>query len=92
MIVRYKARALSDLEAIHNYIAQENPVAAKGVVRRIVRAIGRLEIIPLSGCPGIVPGTRILAVPGLPYVVIHRVSEDTVDVIAVIHAARRRRS
>ena len=92
MIVRYKPRAMKDLEAIYNYIARVNPVAAKGVIRRIVRAIDRLMILPLSGRRGAVRGTRILAVPGLPYVVIHRVHEDVVDIVAVIHSARQRRS
>jgi len=92
MILRYKARALADLEAIYDYIAQDDPTAARGVVQRIVRSIGRLAIIPLSGRPGVVRGTRILAVPGLPYVVIHRVRENTVDIVAVLHSARRRRS
>jgi toxin ParE1/3/4 len=92
MILRYKARALADLEAIYDYIAQDDPTAARRVVQRIVRSIGRLAIIPLSGRPGVVRGTRILAVPGLPYVVIHRVRENTVDIIAVLHSARRRRS
>jgi toxin ParE1/3/4 len=92
MILRYKARALADLEAIYNYIERDNPIAAKAVVARIRRSIGRLEIIPLSGRPGVVPGTRILAVPGLPYVVIHRVRDDAVEIIAILHTARRRRS
>jgi toxin ParE1/3/4 len=92
MIIRYKPRALKDLESIHNYIARDNPVAAKAVIRRIVRSIERLMILPLSGRRGVVPGTRILAVPGLPYVVIHRVHEDVVDIVAVIHSARQRRS
>jgi plasmid stabilization system protein ParE len=92
MILRYKARALADLEAIYDYIAQDDPTAARRVVQRIVRSIGRLAIIPLSGRPGVVRGSRILAVPGLPYVVIHRVRENTVDIIAVLHSARRRRS
>jgi addiction module RelE/StbE family toxin len=92
MILRYKARALADLEAIYDYIAQDDPTAARRVVQRIVRSIGRLAIIPLSGRPGVVRGTRILAVPGLPYVVIHRVRENTLDIIAVLHSARRRRS
>jgi addiction module RelE/StbE family toxin len=92
MIVRYKPRAVKDLEAIHNYIARDNPAAAKAVIRRIVRSIDRLMVIPLSGRRGVVPGTRILAVPGLPYVVIHRVHGDAVDIVAVIHSARQRRS
>jgi toxin ParE1/3/4 len=92
MIVRYKPRAVKDLEVIHNYIARDNPAAAKAVIRGIVRSIERLMILPLSGRSGVVPGTRILAVPGLPYVVIHRVHEDAVDIVAIIHSARQRRS
>ena len=58
---------------------------------RIERAIRRLEVLPLSARPGRVPGTRVLAVPGLPYVVIHRVRDDWIDIIAVLHTARNRR-
>ena len=91
MRVRYKARALRDLEAIHRHISQFDAVAAKTVVRRIGHSIGRLEILPMSGRPS-VKGTRLLVVPRLPYVVIHRVGEDVVDIIAVLHTARRRRT
>ncbi|MGZ8373088.1 MAG: type II toxin-antitoxin system RelE/ParE family toxin [Rhodoplanes sp.] len=62
------------------------------VVRRIEKAIDRLRILPLSGRPGVVKGTRILVVPGLPYVAIYRVVDDFVDIVAVLHTARRRRS
>jgi len=92
MKLRYKARALRHIEAIHEYIAKHDPAAAARVVRRIEHSIGRLVAFPLSGRPGEVAGTRILVVPGLPYVVIYRVREDEVDIIAVLHTARRRRS
>jgi toxin ParE1/3/4 len=62
------------------------------VLRRIEYSIGQLVIFPFSGRPGVVSGTRILVVPGLPYVVIYRVREEDVDIIAVLHAARRRRN
>jgi plasmid stabilization system protein ParE len=91
MKVRYKARALRDLEGILEYISQFDRQAAIGVVRRIERSISRLLILPMSGRSG-PKGTRILVVPGLPYVVIHRVGEDFVDIIAIVHIARRRRS
>jgi toxin ParE1/3/4 len=92
MIVRYKKRALGDIEQIHRYIAGFDPAAAKRVVQRIENAIGRLNILPLSGRPGVVSGTRLLAVPGVPYIVVHRVRNDAVDIIAVLHTARKRRS
>lgn len=91
MKIRYKARALRDLEGIHGYISQFDPAAASALVGRIERSINRLLTLPMSGRPS-VKGTRLLVVPEVPYIVVHRVGADTVDVIAVIHTARRRRS
>jgi addiction module RelE/StbE family toxin len=41
--------ALSDLDAIADYIALENPVAAKKLVRRIFRHVEQLQDHPDSG-------------------------------------------
>jgi addiction module RelE/StbE family toxin len=92
MKIRYKARALRDIERIHDYIAEYDAAAAKRVVRRIETVVSRLSIIPSSGRSGIVAGTRIVVIPGLPYVAIYRVRDEVVDIIAVVHTARRRRS
>lgn len=89
MTVRYKKRALGDIENIHSYISKFDPAAASRVVERIEHAIRRLSILPLSGRPGVVAGTRLLAIPGLPYIVVHRVRGDIVDIIAVLHTARK---
>jgi toxin ParE1/3/4 len=91
-MIRYKKRALGDIEGIHDYITQFDPIAAGRVVERIQHSIGRLNILPLSGRPGVVAGTRLLAIPGPPYIVVHRVRGDVVDIIAVLHTARRRRT
>jgi plasmid stabilization system protein ParE len=40
MKLRYKKRALADIEAIHRYIAIYDRLAAKGVVQWIERSIG----------------------------------------------------
>ena len=88
----FKARALRHLEKIHERIAADNPAAANRVVERIEDAIGRLLILPFSGRPGVVTGTRLLAVPDLPYIVVHRVRAQKIEIIAVLHTARRRRS
>lgn len=59
MIVRYKKQALRDIERIHDYIAEFDPGAAKRVVERIGHSIGRLNVLPLSGRPGVVKGTSV---------------------------------
>ncbi len=92
MKLRYDRRALEDIEKIRNYIAKDDPVAARNAINRIERSVRRLTILPLSARPGSVGGTRLLAVPGLPYIVVHRVRSDIVEIIAVLHTARRRRS
>jgi addiction module RelE/StbE family toxin len=91
MKLRYKVRALRDLEGIHGHISQFDSAAAKTVIQRIERSVSRLLILPLSGRPS-VKGTRLLVVPGLPYIVVHRVGEDVIDIVAVLHTARRRRT
>ncbi|MDP2317997.1 MAG: type II toxin-antitoxin system RelE/ParE family toxin [Acidobacteriota bacterium] len=41
--------ALSDLEAIADYIALDNPAAARGLVQRVVNHLEQLADHPLSG-------------------------------------------
>ena len=83
MKLRWDARALKDLESIYEYIANDDPAAAKRVVQRIEKSVGRLLIMPMSGRPGVAKGTRLLAVPRVPYIVIHRVRGKIVDMLAV---------
>jgi toxin ParE1/3/4 len=86
----YHRSALRDLEAIHSYIAKDNLDAADRVVARIKQATARLEGFPFSGRPG-PRGVRLLSVTGLPYVVIHRISDETVKIVAIFHTSRNRR-
>jgi addiction module RelE/StbE family toxin len=92
MKLRWDRRAITDLEAIYAYIAADNPKAAKRVVDRIEKSVSRLLFMPMSGRPGVKKGMRLLVVPRAPYIVVHRVRSKTVDILAVLHTARRRRS
>ena len=91
MTIIYSVRSLRHIKAIYDYIAQNDPAAADRTVQRIREATRRLQTLFYSGRPG-PHGTRILSVSGLPYVVIHRVRGDTVDIVAVFHTARNRRA
>jgi addiction module RelE/StbE family toxin len=92
MRLRWDRRATADIKAIYAYITAHDPKAAKCVVDRIEKSISRLLFFPLSGRAGVKKGTRLLIVPRLPYIVVHRVRRETVDILAVLHAARRLRS
>ena len=88
MRLRYRVEAATDLIAIHDYIAADNPVAASAVILRIRQSVERLLLFPKSGRLGLVPGTRELIVPKLPSIVVYQISEELIDIIAVAHAAQ----
>jgi toxin ParE1/3/4 len=81
--------ALRNLDAAAAWIARDSPTAATRVVQRIRRATERLAAHPESGRPGRVAGTRELVVPGLPYILPCRLREDRVEILRVLHTARR---
>jgi toxin ParE1/3/4 len=86
--IRWTPTAARHVAAIGEYIAAENPHAAAEIVRAIRRAAERLARYPTIGRSGRVAGTRELVVATTPYIVVYRVGLDTVDVLAIIHAAR----
>jgi toxin ParE1/3/4 len=58
-------------------------------MRRIETAIDRLVTFPESGRRGRVEGTRELVVPDTPFIVAYRPTGSTVDILSVVHSARR---
>ena len=89
MKVVYLRSALRDLAAIRAYIGREDEEAARRVVTRIELCVERLASFPYSRRAG-PRGIRLLSVPGLPYIVIHRVQDETVKIAAVFHTSRNR--
>lgn len=80
--------AARDLEAIVDYIALDNPVAAEKVYRGIIKSVGRLPEFPALDRPGRYPETRELSIPDLPYLVVYQVGEEAVTILAVFHTSR----
>jgi toxin ParE1/3/4 len=87
--VRWLRRALANLETEAEYIAADNPAAARRVVLRILRAVDLLKKNPAMGRAGRVAGTRELVVAGTQYLVPYRVRGEAVEILRVFHAARK---
>ena len=87
--VRWLKKALANLEAEAEYIARDNPAAARRALSEIDHATKLLAHYPGMGRPGRVEGTRELVVPDTPYIVPYRVREGRVEVLRVFHAARK---
>lgn len=89
MQVRWTRRALRALDAIAEYIAQDRPLAASRVVARIQEAGDHLVENPDSGRVGRIAGTRELVVSGTPFILPYRAREGDLEILNVLHAARR---
>ena len=89
MHVKWLEVALDSLLGEAEYISQDGHTAAERTVLAILNAVENLKRFPALGRPGRVAGTRELVVSGTPYIVPYRVRGDTVELLLVLHAARK---
>jgi addiction module RelE/StbE family toxin len=89
MRVIWAGPALDDVEEAHRYIARDNPEAADRLIDRIFRSAARLKDLPEIGRRGRRSGTRELVVTGTPYLIMYEIGDDRVEVLRVMHGARR---
>lgn len=77
------------LEAISDHVSANNPRAAARLIERIGMVTSLLAEHPSIGREGRVKGTRELVAPGVPYIIAYRIRPDEVQILTVMHAARR---
>lgn len=92
MKVTIRETAADDLDGIFAWIAQHNPRAAAGVLRRLRSRIERLGTPGFAhiGRQGLVRGTRELVEP--PYIIVYTVDDrrQEVVIIGIFHGAQDR--
>ena len=88
MNLYWSPSAIEDLKHLRAYIARDNPPAAAEIASTVLEAVERLRQFPAMGRPGRVPDTRELVVPGTPLVIPYTVTEQGVEIVAVLHGAR----
>jgi addiction module RelE/StbE family toxin len=89
MEIIWRRSALNDLEALREFITQDNPRAAARVCAAIQAAVERLAAYPNLGRAGRVEGTRELIIAEAPYIIAYRVVEDQIRILSVLHASRQ---
>jgi len=89
MNVLWSAASVRHLHQAVDYIQGENFGGATAVRQRILKTAQRIGRMPLSGGVGRIDGTREAVVPRTPYIVVYRVSEETIDILGIWHAARQ---
>lgn len=89
MKLRWTPLATDHLKSAHDYLAEEDAPAADRVVERILSAVESLKRYPRLGRVGRVEGTRELVIGGTLYIVAYRLRHDQVQILSVLHGARR---
>jgi toxin ParE1/3/4 len=89
LTIKWTRQAIADVDNIYDFIASNNPRAARAIVDRIDRAITGLTLHPRMGRAGRLAGSRELIVPGTSFIVAYRLQGQVVELLGVLHAARR---
>ncbi|PZO49862.1 MAG: type II toxin-antitoxin system mRNA interferase toxin, RelE/StbE family [Alphaproteobacteria bacterium] len=89
--VRWRARALADLETIKAWLAKQSNANPTKTLLRIKTAADTLRRLGDIGRPSRVEGVREMSVRAAPYVIAYQVAGDTIDILAVYHTAQDRR-
>lgn len=87
--IEWTLPALRDLQHAGEYIAQEDTAAAVRMAERVREAVEYLPEQPNMGRPGRVGGTRELVVSGTPFVVIYWSRGGVIQILRLLHHARR---
>lgn len=89
MKLRWTRLARADIDTAYDYVAVDSAGAADQFLERIRQAAGILVRHPMAGRAGRISGTRELVVAGTPWIISYRVRRDFIDILAVIHGARK---
>ena len=87
--VRWLTLALEDLHAIAAYLSEKDLDAAKEVAQCIWNAGQSLAVLSSRGRAGRVAGTRELVLTDFSYFIAYRVVKSEVQILRVLHTARR---
>jgi plasmid stabilization system protein ParE len=88
MSVRYAARALAQLDGIHDYLHERSPSGARAVLASIKRSAGRLQNLPELEIRTDEGDVRLLIDPDYLYRIFYVVRGKDVVVIRILHRAQ----
>jgi toxin ParE1/3/4 len=90
MNVHWTEAALTDLHAVETFVSRHSSQYARSLVERVFERSGRLVDQPRLGA--MVPEYDDETLRELfedPYRIVYRLLEQQIDIVAVVHAARR---
>jgi len=88
--IQWTKAASNDLDSIEEYSWKDNPQTAIKQVLMVIDAVEqKIARTPQIGKRGRIPNTREFYITGTPYIAAYRITGDVIEVLRVIHGARR---
>ena len=87
--VRWLALALEDLQGTAAYLTEKDSDAGQQVAQCVWNAGQSLAVLSSRGRTGRVAGTREFVLADFPYFIAYRVVKSEVQILRVLHTARR---
>jgi toxin ParE1/3/4 len=87
--VRYRERALLDLEEVSSYISERSPIGAINVLAAIHAAVRDVALNPLGSRQTSDPEVRVKIVRRYLYKIFYVITDDGIEILHVRHRARR---
>jgi len=88
MKILWSAASVRHLRGVVKYLEGETSGGATTTRLRIMKTVKLLGRMPYSGRMGRIDGTHETVVNRSPYIVVYRVSQETVEIIGIWHGAR----
>jgi toxin ParE1/3/4 len=88
MTIHWLAAAEHDLDALTDYIAEDNPNNALEIFNKIRLSVSQLKTYPYLGREGRVKRTGEVVIPDLPFIVVYSIAKE-IRILAVLHTARK---
>jgi len=86
----WTTRASQQLHAAFDYWSTQHfPEASGSMMNRIFSAVEVLATYPEAGRRGRIPGTREIVILRTPFVIAYRVQRNEIQILAVLHGARK---
>ena len=90
MQLRWTPAAVADLQHISDYLKEHHPRYRQPTLRKLYEAVVALKKWPERGRIGREEGTREFLFSPLPYVVVYRLIDQSVEVLRIYHTAQNR--
>ena len=88
--IRFKRKALKQLDALYQYIAEGNPESGRKILERVHVVFVRLGLLPLLGHPSDEGAVHVLVVGKTGLLIFYTFNTDTVTIVRILHERQER--